>query len=115
MLSDNRGSARKPGINIVSNGDGALVSLHGRVDFDSSPDIRVRLLAFFETSRSRMASIDLSGVTHFDSSGIATLIEALKVARNHRTEVRLQGLHHQLIPLFEVSGVLTLFDGSTQG
>jgi anti-anti-sigma factor len=49
-----------------------------------------------------------------DSSGIATLIEAQKIARGHQTELRLQGLHDELLRLFEFTGVLTLFDGSTR-
>jgi anti-anti-sigma factor len=114
LPSDNRGIARKPGINIVSNGDGTLVSLYGRVDMDSSPAIRVQILALFETPHSRTVSIDLSAVTHFDSSGIATLIEAQKIARGLQTELRLQGLHDQLLRLFEFTGVLALFDGSTR-
>lgn len=103
-----------PGINIVSNGNSALASFYGRVDIDSSPAMRIQLLALFETPHSREVSIDLSGVTHIDSSGIATLIEAQKIARGHQTVLRLQGLHDQLIRLFEVTGVLTLFDGSSQ-
>ena len=114
MLSENRGNARKPGINILSNGDGTLVSLSGCVDIDSSPATRIQLLELFETSHSRTVSIDLSRVTHIDSSGIATLIESLKIARGHQIEVSLQGLHDQLLRLFEFTGVLTLFDGSTR-
>jgi len=114
LLSENRGNARRPGVNIVSNRDGALASLYGRVDFDSSPGIRVQLLALFETPHSRKVSIDLSAVTDMDSSGIATLIEAQKIARGHQTELRLQGLHDELLRLFEFTGVLTLFDGSTR-
>lgn len=114
MLSDNRGNARKPVINIVSNGDGALACLYGRVDFDSSPALRVQLLALFETSTLRHLCIDLSEVAHIDCSGIATLIETLRIARGRQTELRLQGLHDPLLRLFELTGVLTLFDGSAQ-
>lgn len=112
LLSDNGVNAGKPGINVVSNKDGAQARLFGRFDIDSSPALRVQLLALFETPHSRIVSVDLSGITHIDSSGIATLIEALKIARGRRTELRLQGLHDQLLRLFEFSGVLTLFDGS---
>ena len=55
-------------------------------------------------------SIDLSAVTHIDSSGVATLIEALKIARNCKTELRLQGLHDRLHRLFEATGILSLFN-----
>ena len=55
-------------------------------------------------------SIDLSEITHLDSSGVATLIEALKIARNCKTELRLQGLHDRLHRLFEATGMLSLFN-----
>ena len=43
----------------------------------------------------KIASVDLSGITHIDSSGLATLIEALKIAQGNKTELRLQGLDKQ--------------------
>jgi len=66
---------------IVANEEGKLASLYGRIDIDSSPAIRGRLLALFEAQHPKIISVDLSGVTHMDSSGIATLIEALRIAR----------------------------------
>jgi len=54
----------------------------------------------------------LSAVTHIDSSGVATLIEALKIARGNKAKLRLQGLHDRLLRLFESTGILALFNGS---
>jgi anti-sigma B factor antagonist len=59
-----------------------------------------------------LVSIDLSAVTHLDSSGVATLIEALRVARSCKTELRLLGLQGRLLRLFELTGLLPLFNGS---
>jgi anti-sigma B factor antagonist len=114
LLDDTRDSARMQGINIISNENGALASLYGRVDIDSSPAMRIQLLALFETPHSRNVSIDLSGVTHIDSSGIATLIEAQKIAQGYQIELRLQGLHDELLRLFKFTGVLALFGGSAR-
>jgi anti-anti-sigma factor len=102
----------KPEINIVSSEDGVLVCLYGRIDIDSSPILRVKLLALFQAAMPKLVSIDLSGVTHLDSSGIATLIEALRIARRHKTVLRLQGLHGRLLTLFESTGILSLFNES---
>ena len=90
--------------------NGALAFLHGRIDIDSSPAVRDQLIALLHTPHPRTVSIDLSGVTHIDSSGVATLIEALKIARNCETELRLQGLHDSLHRLFEATGILSLFN-----
>jgi len=99
-----------PEIDIVDTGNGALAHLNGRIDIDSSPAVRDRLLAMLQSPHPRTVSVDLSGVTHIDSSGVATLIEALKIARNCKTELRLQGLNDRLHHLFEATGILSLFN-----
>lgn len=99
-------------MNVVLSRDGALASLRGRIDMDSSPAVRDRLLALLNAPHPDAVSIDLSAVTHIDSSGIATLIEALRVARTHKTEMRLQGLEDRLLRFFEITGILSLFDQS---
>jgi len=109
VLSNNSESIEKSGIKIVANENGALASLYGRIDIDSSPAVRDQLIALFQVSHPRTVSIDLSGVTHIDSSGVATLIEALKIARHCKTELRLQGLNDRLHRLFEATGILSLF------
>ncbi len=100
------------GINIAVGNDGSLACLYGRIDIDSSPAVRQRLLALLRAPYPATVSIDLSGVTHIDSSGVATLIEALRIARSNKIELRLQGLHDRLHRLFEHTGMLSLFNGS---
>ncbi len=114
MQSDNSQSGGTLGINIVENKDGALVYLSGRVDIDSSPAFRNRLLALIEGQRAKRVGVDLFAITQIDSSGIATLIEALKIAHAYQTELTLQGLHDDLLRLFEFTGILSLFNGSRQ-
>ena len=108
LLAD-RKRVDKPEIDIVDTESGALASLKGRIDIDSSPALRDRLIDLLHAPHPRTVSIDLSGVTHIDSSGVATLIEALKIARNCKTELRLQGLHDRLHRLFEATGILSFF------
>lgn len=110
-MRDNRENARKPEISVVVNEDGALACLYGCIDIDSSPAVRERLLLLLQSPNCKIVKIDLSAVTHIDSSGVATLIEALKIAREHRTQVRLQGLQDRLLRLFEFTGILSLFNG----
>jgi anti-sigma B factor antagonist len=102
----------KAEIKIVAGRDGTLASLSGRVDIDSSPAVRDQLLAVVQAAAPNPVSIDLSALTHIDSSGVATLIEALRVARSSKTELRLRGLQGRLLRLFELTGLLPLFNGS---
>jgi anti-sigma B factor antagonist len=114
LQSDNSQSGGKLAINIVENKDSALVYLSGRIDIDSSPAFRNRLLALIEGRRGKRVSVDLFAITQIDSSGIATLIEALKIAHVYQTDLTLQGLHDDLLRLFEFTGILSLFNGSRQ-
>jgi anti-sigma B factor antagonist len=111
LVTDNLDSIGKAQINIVASNDSTLAYLSGRIDIDSSPAVRDRLLGMLQPPSAKIVSVDLSGVTHIDSSGVATLIEALKIARGNKTELRLQGLDEGLYRLFESTRILSLFDG----
>jgi len=101
------------GITVLQNDDEVLVRLNGRTTVDSSPDLRDRLLEVLSDEPShRVVTVDLTGVTHIEASGIATLIEALKIARHRQMTFCLQGLGGPVLRLFEVTGVLALFETS---
>jgi anti-sigma B factor antagonist len=104
----------KLAIQIVENKGGALVCPSGRIDIDSSPAFRDQLLALLRGRPIATLRIDLSAVTSIDSSGLATLIEALRIAHAGKTGLRLQGLHDELLRIFQFTGFLSLFDGSSQ-
>lgn len=91
---------------------GNIVHLNGRVSFESSPALRDSLLAMLRGPSPEAVVVDLTKVSYFDSSGIATLIEALKIARNCKTSLCLKGLEGRLLHLFEVTGVSALFESS---
>ncbi len=114
MPDSNHDPMSQPGLEIVACEHDAVARLKGRIDIDSSPAVRDRLIAFLQAPHPRLVRIDLSGVTHIDSSGVATLIESLKIARNSETELRLQGLHDRLRRLFEATGILSLFNPGSQ-
>jgi anti-sigma B factor antagonist len=93
-----------------------MVRLSGRIDVDSSPDLRDRLRTLLsEQSSPETIIVDLAGVSYIETSGVATLIEALRIARHHQTSFRLQGLSGAVLRLFQVTGVLALFDASNSG
>ncbi len=101
------------GITVLQNGDEVLVRLNGRTTVDSSPDLRDRILEVLSDEPSpRVITVDLSGVTYIEASGIATLLEALKIARHRQMTFCLQGLGGSVLRLFEVTGVLALFEAS---
>ena len=108
-------STGKIEIAVDHSGADAIVRLKGLIDVDSSPDVRDRLLTVLLNDPLLQAvSVDLTGVTSIEASGIATLIEALKVARQHDIRFHLQG-HGSVFQLFESAGLLALFDKSSGG
>jgi anti-anti-sigma factor len=97
-------------------GKDATVRLSGRVDVDSSPNLRDRLRTLLsEEALPQSIIVDLAGVSYIETSGIATLIEALRIARHHQLNFRLQGLSGAVLRLFQVTGVLALFEASDSG
>jgi anti-sigma B factor antagonist len=89
----------------------AIVRLNGRIDVDSSPVVRNCLLAILADDKLvPVVTVDLSDVTHIEASGIATLVEALKIAGHRQVRLHLEGLHGSVLRLFEVTGLLPLFE-----
>jgi anti-sigma B factor antagonist len=98
-------------ISVAQIGKDMKVSLSGRINVDSSPELRNCLRAILSTDPlPRTITVDLAGVSNIETSGIATLIEALRIASHQKTRLHLQGLTGSVLRLFEVAGVLTLFD-----
>jgi anti-sigma B factor antagonist len=103
-------------ISVDQTGKDAVVQLNGRVDVDSSPDLRDRLRALLsKEALPQSIIVDLAGVSYIETSGVATLIEALRIARHHQINFRLRGLSGAALRLFEVTGVLALFGASDSG
>ena len=89
----------------------ALVTVSGRVTINSSPALRDELLPMLRKDGLVSLTIDLSAVPYIDCSGLATLVEALRFARSANVSLRLK-LHERPLYLFEVTGLLPLFNPS---
>jgi anti-sigma B factor antagonist len=106
-------SSNNLNISVDRVGEDAVVRLTGRIDVDSSPDLRVRLRTLLSAEAlPETIVVDLAGVSYIETSGVATLIEALRIARHHQISFRLQGLSGATLRLFEVTGVLALFEAN---
>jgi anti-sigma B factor antagonist len=96
-------------IRVIGDRKGTLVQLNGCLNIDSSPSLRDRLLTILQPEAPEVLTVDLSEVSHVDSSGIATLIEGLKIARTRNTTLSLKGLQGRLLHILEVTGIGALF------
>jgi len=64
---------------VTEQGEAVVVHLEGDVDLQSSPEARKILLEC--VARKKPVLVDLSKVGYIDSSGVASLVEALQTAR----------------------------------
>lgn len=103
-------------ISVDQLGSDVVIRPNGRVDVDSSPVLRDRLLVILSAKPlPHTITVDLAGVSYIEASGVATLIEALRIARHRQTIFRLQGLSGSVHRLFDVTGVLSLFEAGNSG
>ena len=99
-------------IEVTQGENATVVSLSGRVSVDSSPMLRDRLQAVLQSATTPAVVVDLENSPSVDCSGIATLVEALKIARTHQVALQLTGLQGRLRNLFEITGVLSVFEAT---
>ena len=110
MTSAESTTTRDLSISVSDSKAGTVVCLSGRVSVDSSPELRDQLLATLGRPSLPTLTIDMSKLTYIDCSGIATLVEALRIAHKRKTVWQLRGLHDGPRHLLEVTGLLHLFD-----
>jgi len=88
------------------------VKLSGRINIDSSPDLRLLLLRMLTASHCRVLIVDFCEVAYIDTSGIAVLVQILKSAKQLGKNLQLSGLRERPRYLLASSGLLRLFDES---
>jgi anti-sigma B factor antagonist len=81
-----------------------VVSVFGEVDVATSPDLRERLVQLIGDGANRLV-LDLEGVDFLDSTGLGTIIGALKRARTHGGDLRLVCTQARVTRLFEITGL----------
>jgi len=87
----------------------AVVTLANDIDMNCSPDVRMVLLEL--TARKiPTIGIDLTGVPHMDSSGLATLVEAQQRVKRYNGQLLLFGLQQRVQSVFEIAKLTAIFD-----
>ena len=85
------------------------VSIEGRITIENSDEMR-RKLRMVLRSKPAQVTVDLSGATFMDTSAVATLLEAVRIARGQGTRLVLACLQGQPAHLFELSLLHPLFE-----
>jgi len=94
----------------------SIVAFTGEVDLESSPAAREILLKCLESTSKVI--VDLSEVTYIDSSGVASLVEALQAAKKNGSQFSLAATSEptrRVLELARLDKVFTLYDSVDEG
>ena len=88
-----------------------ILDLTGDIDLANSPMLRKALLGEIKEKKTPKVFLNLKGVRYIDSSGIATLVEGLKAARETTgTRLILYGLSTSVREVMQLSRLQKLFE-----
>jgi len=87
-----------------------ILDLTGDITLFNSPEIRKALLSLLKEKHVAQLLVNMTGVKYVDSSGIASLVEGLKVSREHKTRFALYGLSKPARTVLELTHLLHVFE-----
>ena len=91
----------------------ALIKLSGRLDMNTSPDLRKAALTLCTRSKCNHLTVDLADVPFIDTSGLATLIDVLVTTKEQCMQLTLSGLNEKVRYLIDVNGLTGFFNIET--
>jgi len=95
-------------VNVRAINDGFVLSPIGDVDLSRSPVLRLEIAQVQKKNPARVV-IDLSQVPYMDSSGVATLVEAMQTTRRSKGKLILCGMQHKVRAIFEIARLDMVF------
>ena len=88
--------------------DAVVVSPFGDVDLGTSKDLQLQLKNVLQQKPERLV-VDLASVPYMDSSGVATLVEAMQIAKRQSTDLVLCSLQQKVQSVFEIARLDRVF------
>ena len=85
------------------------ISVKGRITIDNAEEMRHMLADAISYQEGRVV-IDVSKVVYMDTSGLATLLEALRNAGQKGKRLVLRGIQEQPLSLFEATELDHVFE-----
>ncbi|MEL7474238.1 MAG: STAS domain-containing protein [Planctomycetota bacterium] len=79
-----------------------VVAPRGDIDMSCSPQFRDAIKGVQDKRPERIV-VDLAGVRYMDSSGLATLVEAMKNAKASSTRLVLCAMNEKVLAIFEIA------------
>jgi len=95
-------------IDIESHADITVLTPYGDVDMNRTPALREKLSQAQRAKPSKVV-VDLAHVEYMDSSGLATLVEAMRNAKRFQVELVLCSLNPRVLAIFEIARLQEFF------
>ena len=93
---------------VESIDDGVLVTVSGEIDFSSSAQLQAVLQEPLGQEPQRLI-LDLAAVAYMDSSGVATLVQALQTQTQRGAKLVLCGLADRVRGIFQIARLEKIF------
>lgn len=94
---------------VRNENDAVVVVLTGDVDMGRSVELREKLLEII-AEKPGVVVLNLEEVAFMDSSGLATLVEALQSSRRDGTVFKLAAIKPRVRSIFEISRLDSIFE-----
>ncbi|MEO0513402.1 MAG: STAS domain-containing protein [Planctomycetota bacterium] len=98
------------GVKDETRGEARVLSPEGDIDLNASPALREVVRGVLESGGAKVVVVDLSMVDYMDSSGVATLVDAMRSARKAGVRLWLSSLGPQVRSIFEIARLDRVFD-----
>jgi len=108
MSSQSSGFGDDLRIDVRQEGPAAILAAHGEVTAFTSPVLRQSIRSA-TTAKPKQVILDLSATPYIDSSGVATLVEALQIVGRYGGKLVLVGMNARVRGVFEIARLDTVF------
>ena len=97
-------------ISVRQAGEAHVIDVTGDIDLYNSPEARKAILETLRDKKAQRVIVNLKNVRYIDSSGVASLVEGLKVSRTLNVKFILYGLSPAAREVLELSRLIKVFD-----
>lgn len=97
-------------ISTRQEGEATILDLVGDITLFNSPEIRKAMIVELRDRGVTQLFVNMTGVKYVDSSGIASLVEGLKIARDRGSRFVLYGLSKPAKTVLELTHLLRVFE-----
>ena len=96
-------------IEVIKKDSLSILKINGDVDLYSSPQVRKQVISLISKTNKNLL-VDLADVAYMDSSGVATLVEALQLTKKFGGKLKLFSLGTTVRDVFDLSRLDKVFD-----